>query len=213
MQRRLFSWDYQYRNYLLRSGNRSLDCHDFKSQFTLHPSRTLLFSGLPMMFWQKNLQRIFMFDNSESNWKNSWNQSMKRVTQMIWQHLLLRALSLEGVSNPKSSNHSGGQTHGWILLKKRVYSNTFCSICCRLSPFHREWLASTKIIMIWTFSQIANQNLSRLWPFEAIHGEKDLTCNKSSKKCWIDSFFQVDPSMRLASRLTWTLKICAHWWN
>ena len=38
-------------------------------QLTLSPSGTLLFCGLPIMFWQKNLQRIFEFDNIEKQLK------------------------------------------------------------------------------------------------------------------------------------------------
>ena len=52
--------------------------------------------------------------------------------------------------------------------KKNIYYNTFYSIYCRLSPFHCEWLALTKIIMIWTFSQKAYQNFQdcgQLRPF------------------------------------------------
>jgi len=89
----------------------------------------------------------------------------------------------------KSSSWCGGQTHGWILLKKPLYYISFYSTFCRLSPFHREWLPITKIIMIWTFPQKANQNLSRLWPILAIHGGKDLTCNKSSKNYYNKFFF------------------------
>ena len=61
---------------------------------------------------------------------------------------LFGIIILKRLFGDKCSNQSGGQTHGWILLKKRIYYNTFYSICCRLSPFHREWLALTKIIMI-----------------------------------------------------------------
>ena len=39
----------------------------------------------------------------------------------------------------KSSNQSGDQTHGWILLKKIFYYIRIYSIFCRLSPFHCEW--------------------------------------------------------------------------
>ena len=53
---------------------------------TLRPSETLIFSGLPMMIWQKNCQFW-------SNQKNSWNQSTKKITSMIWQIFFAWALS------------------------------------------------------------------------------------------------------------------------
>ena len=107
-----------------------------------------------------------------SNWKNLWNQSAKKVTQMIWQNFSL--LALRNVS--KSSNQSGSQIHAWILLKKKIYYISFHSSFCRTSPFHREWLALINNLMIKTFFQKANQNLLRLWPIEAIHCGKDLSC-------------------------------------
>ena len=38
-------------------------------QVSTSPSRKLLFCGLPVMFWQKNLQRIFEFENIEKQLK------------------------------------------------------------------------------------------------------------------------------------------------
>ena len=76
------------------------------------------------------------------------------------------------------SNQCRSQIHAWILLKKNFYCINIYSIFCRASPFHREWLPLINILMIETFSQKANQNLSRLWPIEAIRSEKDLTCRK-----------------------------------
>ena len=43
--------------------------------------------------------------------------------------------------------------------------------------------------MIWNFPQKANQNLSRLLPIQAIHGGKDLTCNKSIQNYYNKIFF------------------------
>ena len=62
-------------------------------------------------------------------------------------------------------------------LEKKIYYSTFYSIFYRLSPFYREWLALTKIIMISTFSKKDKSKLVKLWPIEAIHSENDLTCN------------------------------------
>ena len=47
-----------------------------------------------------------------SNWKNLWNQSAKKVTQMIWQNFSVLALKM----SPKPSNQSGSQIHAWIWL-------------------------------------------------------------------------------------------------
>ena len=57
--------------------------------------------------------------------------------------------------SPKPSNQSGGQTHGWILLKKEFYYISFYSICCSLSPFHREWLLFSRIYMVLKFPCIS----------------------------------------------------------
>ena len=91
--------------------------------YTLRPSGTLLFSGLLMMIWQKNLQRIFELDNIKSSWKNSWNQRVMKVTQMIWQNLLLRALSLEGVSRKHLQiNLEAKSMHGSSWKKDSIIS-------------------------------------------------------------------------------------------
>ena len=60
------------------------------NHFTLRPSGTLLFSGLPML-----ILKIFFcvcLHILKSNWKNLWNQSVKKVTQMIWQNFSVLAL-------------------------------------------------------------------------------------------------------------------------
>ena len=80
--------------------------------------------------------------------------------------------------SPKSSNQSGGQTHGWILLKKEFYYISFYSICCSLSPFHCEWPELSTILT--SFDELFDKKFKSL-TFElkqAIHGEKDLSCNK-----------------------------------
>ena len=44
--------------------------------FTLRPSGTLLFSGHPMIISKKKKMCLSIL---KSNWKNSWNQSVKKV--------------------------------------------------------------------------------------------------------------------------------------
>ena len=62
------------------------------------------------------------------------------------------------------SNQSGSQIHAWILLKKNLlYQN----LLYHLNDFNDL-----------NFFLKSNQNLSRLWPIEAIHREKDLPCKK-----------------------------------
>ena len=151
----------------------------FSGGNTLRPSETLLFSGLPMMIWQKKFQRTFFNSASseEITYKKKFCQIVEVTCFILWFHEFFQFLSKicghkKFLQSSKPSNWSRAQTHGWILLKKRIYCNTFYSIC------YSEWLALTKIIMIWNCTQKANQNLSRLWPIEAIHGGKDLTCYK-----------------------------------
>ena len=55
----------------------------------------------------------------------------------------------------KSSNQSGGQTHGLILPIFVVFYNRFKSILCRQSCFHREWLLFSRIYMVLKFPCIS----------------------------------------------------------
>ena len=99
-----------------------------------------------------------------------------RLTEKL---LLLNFVSMQFLT--EISNQSGSQIHSWILLKKNLLcQNLFYFF--RASPFHSEWLPLINILRIETFPPKANQNLSRLWPIEVIHGEKDLPC-----KSWINS--------------------------
>ena len=63
-------------------------------------------------------------------------------------------------------------------LETKIYCIRIYSILWWASPFYYEWPALIDILMILTFPQKANQNLSRLWPIEAIRSETDLTCRK-----------------------------------
>ena len=77
--------------------------------------------------------------------KNLLNDNNSKLHFAIWQKKLL-LLNFVNINN--SSNQSGGQTHGWILFKKKLYYISFYSIFCRFSCFHRERFAFTKIITI-----------------------------------------------------------------
>ena len=105
-----------------------------------------------------------------------WQKFKSALCNLTQKLLLLNFVSMQFLT--EISNQSGSQIHAWIVLKKTFYYIRIYSILCRASPFHREWLLLINILMIETFSQKANQNLSRLWPIEAIHGEKDLPCKK-----------------------------------
>jgi hypothetical protein len=78
----------------------------------------------------------------------------------------------------KPSNSSGGQTHGWILLKQKLYYISFYSIFCSLSPFHREWPHLATILTSLDLSFEAKLKSSTFELKQAFHSEKDLTCNK-----------------------------------
>ena len=125
------------------------------NHFTLRPSGTLLFSGLPMMIWQKNLQTIFAFEDFESYWQNLWNQSPNKVTSMTWQIFFLRALLQKSSFKMVSLKPSAGQTHGLILPIFVFFYNRFKSILCRRSRFHREWLLFSRISMVLKFPCIS----------------------------------------------------------
>ena len=116
-------------------------------------------------------RKIFFSFYSKSKWKNLSNDRNSKLHFAIWQKNCFRWIL-------SASNQSGSQNHAWILLKKKIYYIRIYSIFCRASPFYREWLPLINILMIETFSQKANQNLSTLWPIEAIHSEKDLPCKK-----------------------------------
>ena len=51
---------------------------------TLHPSETLLFSGLPMMIWQKKIQRIVL---------NQLQKRAKKILSNCWSNLLCSPIS------------------------------------------------------------------------------------------------------------------------
>ena len=96
------------------------------AQCTLCPSGTLLFSGLPMIIWQKILLESFCV-HQLCKVKKSWNQSVRKVTKM---NNDLTDFSWAGFFEfkkifPKSSNQSGGQTHGWILFNLFFYFFSF----------------------------------------------------------------------------------------
>ena len=57
------------------------------SKTSLRTLDSLRFSGLPIMIWEKNLQRIFAFGSPilKSNAKNLWKHCVKKVNQVIWQ--------------------------------------------------------------------------------------------------------------------------------
>ena len=79
-----------------------------------------------------------------SNWKNSWNQSVKKVTQMIWQNFSV--LALKNVSKTFKSIWKPNPCMD--PLEKKFYYISFHSSFCRTSPFHREWLVLINILMI-----------------------------------------------------------------
>ena len=64
-----------------------VDLHSYVS-----PSETLLCCGLHMMFWQKNLQRIFVFDNIEKQLKVReiilWRRLLKWFDRICFWHTL-----------------------------------------------------------------------------------------------------------------------------
>ena len=114
-----------------------------------------------------------------------WQKFKSALCNLTQKLLLLNFVSMQFLT--EISNQSGSQIHSWILLKKNLLcQNLFYFF--RASPFHSEWLPLINILMIETFSPKANQNLSRLWPIEVIHGEKDLPCKKLNK-FWYNIIF------------------------
>ena len=89
-----------------------------------------------------------------------WQKFKSALCNLTQKLLLLNFVSMQFWT--EISNQSGSQIHAWILLKKKLYFIRIYSIFCRASPFHHEWLPLINILMIETFSQKANQNLSRL---------------------------------------------------
>ena len=98
-----------------------------------------------LMIWQKNLQRHFSFYRVCSGPKKliKW-QNFKTTLCDLTKKLLPTIF----VSAHKSSNWSGGQIHGWILLNKNIYYINFYPILCRFCTFHSEWFALTKMLLI-----------------------------------------------------------------
>ena len=93
-------------------------------------------------FWNITIQWTSHHDFTEKNLCLSILKSIEKFVKSECEEsysddlteFFLRLILLK----KSASNQSGGQTHGWILLKKRFYYNNFELICCRLSPFHRE---------------------------------------------------------------------------
>ena len=95
-------------------------------------------------FWNITIQWTFHDDFTEiflclsilkSNWKNSWNQSVKKVTQMIWQNFSV--LALKNVSKTFKSIWKPNPCMD--PLEKKFYYIRIYSIFCWASPFHCEW--------------------------------------------------------------------------
>ena len=160
---------------------------------TLRPSRTLLFSGLPMIIWQKNKFLQYPLSKTAEKFVN-WQQFKAALFDLREKKCACRI---------KPSDWCGGQTHGYILLKKNLYYISFYFIFCRLSPFHREWPQLATILTSFDLSFGTKFKSSTFESNQAIHGESNLTCKESNKNCIIEKKNEQDPSMRLASRLIW----------
>ena len=122
--------------------------------------------------FDRKMTKLLITGWLEKKLSNDWNS---KVQFAIWQKICFCWILSACISGLRFQiNVKVKSMHGssW----KKIYYIKIYSIFCRSSPFHREWLPLINILMIETFSQKANQNLSRLWPIEAIHGEKDLPC-------------------------------------
>ena len=121
--------------------------------------------------------------------KKSWNDKYSKLQSAIWRKNCFRRILSESSLNWNQSGASGGQTHGWILLKKKFYCISFYSILCRLSPFHREWPQLATILTSFDFP-IGTKSKSLTFDMkQAIHGEKDLTCKEKNKNWYNRIFF------------------------
>ena len=93
--------------------------------YTLRPFETLLFSGLPMMIWQKNLQRLFSFYSMVIQKKKlvKWQKFKTALCDLTKKLLLLNIVRVQFWT--EISNQSGSQIHAWILLKKNSIISVF----------------------------------------------------------------------------------------
>ena len=93
------------------------------NQLTLRPSGTLLFSGLPMLIWEKNKFSLLSLGKLLITWWSekkvvNWQKVKTALCDLTKKLLLLNFVSMHFWT--EISNRSGSQIHEWILLKKIV---------------------------------------------------------------------------------------------
>ena len=142
---------------------------------TLRPFETFLFSGLPMMIWQKNLQTFFILQYRVSAPKEKklvkWQKFKTALWDLTEKLLLLNFVNMQ--FKTEVSNQSGSQIHAWILLKKIIFVS-FYSIFFRLSCFHCEWPQLATILTSFDLS-FGTKSKSLIFELkQAIHGGNDL---------------------------------------
>ena len=147
----MFSWVYARARLLQFSRTWSICSYwPLYNLGTLRPFGAKLFSGLPRMIWKKFLQspectltKSFLF--------------FCQITKCSYELLSFNKLFFLILSFNRDCSDTNLQINLEAKRIKKIWY--FYSICCRLSSFQHELLALTKIEMIWTFSQKANQNL------------------------------------------------------
>ena len=81
-------------------------------------------------------RNFFCLSIVKSNWKNSWNQSVKKVTQVIWQNCFAGALK-----NVSKTFTSIWRPNAWMdSLEKRILLYQFLLYLLQLKSFSR-WMA------------------------------------------------------------------------
>ena len=115
---------------------------------TLRPFETLLFSGLPMMIWQKNLQPFFSYHSMVIEKKKivKWQKFKTALCDLTKKLLPSNFFSVQFWTEVlhKSSNQSGCQIHGWILFKKSITSEFTLFVAVL---FYSEWPQLFKVLI------------------------------------------------------------------
>ena len=107
-----------------------------------------------------------------TNWKNSWNQSVKKVTQMIWQNFSV--LALKNVSKTFKSIWKPNPCMDPLEKKNLLYQNLLYFLQGKsFSP----WMACFN--SYFNDLRFFSKGKSKLVKIvNNFHGEKDLPCKK-----------------------------------
>ena len=130
-------------NSLLVKARRSQKASFIMYLCTLHPFETLLSSGLPMMIWQKSLQRLFSFYSMVIQKKKlvKWQKFKTALCDLTEKLLLFHFVSMQFWTEilQKSSNKFFCQIIMGSLLNSNVSEGRSVNYVPKMSEIYPHW--------------------------------------------------------------------------